>query len=65
MNYHELYDTDQRYRRYVDACAKEYGLTVDEMLQYKIIHNVGDYYAKTPPRPEEIPTTSTVNCGGC
>lgn len=63
MNYHELYETDQRYHRYVDACAKEYGLTVDEMLQYKIIQNVGDYYAKTPQRPEE--TTSTVNCGGC
>lgn len=63
MNYRELYETDQRYHRYVDACAKEYGLTVDEMLQYKIIQNVGDYYAKTTPRPEE--TTSTVNCGGC
>ena len=65
MNYRELYETDQRYQRYVDACAKEYDLTVDEMLQYKIIQNVGDYYAKTPQGPEKIPTTSTVNCGGC
>lgn len=63
MDYNELYNTDQRFRRYVDACAKEYGLTVDEMLQHKIIQNVGDYYAKTPQRPEG--TTSTVNCGGC
>lgn len=65
MDYNELYNTDQRFRRYVDACAKDYGLTRDEMMQNKIIQNVGDYYAKTPSRPEEIPTTSTVNCGGC
>lgn len=63
MDYNELYNTDQRFRRYVDACSKDYGLTRDEMLQHKIIQNVGDYYAKTPQRPEG--TTSTVNCGGC
>ena len=63
MNYRELYETDQRYHRYVDACAKEYGLTVDEMLQYKIIQNVGDYYAKTPTK--EGPTVSTMKSGGC
>lgn len=63
MNYRELYDTDQRYHRYVDACAKEYGLIVDEMLQHKIIQNVGDYYAKTPTKEE--PTVSTMKSGGC
>lgn len=63
MNYRELYETDQRYHRYVDACAKEYGLTVDEMLQYKITQNVGDYYAKTPTK--EGPTVSTMKSGGC
>lgn len=63
MNYRKLYETDQRYHRYVDACAKEYGLTVDEMLQYKIIQNVGDYYAKTPTK--EGPTVSTMKSGGC
>lgn len=65
MDYNELYNTDQRFRHYVDACAKDYGLTRDEMLQNKIIQNVGDYYAKTPQGQEKIPTTSTVNCGGC
>ena len=63
MNYHELYETDQRFHRYVDACANEYGLTVDEMLQHKIIQNVGDYYAKTPIK--EDPTVSTMKSGGC
>lgn len=63
MNYRELYETDQRYHRYVDACAKEYGLTVDETLQHKIIQNVGDYYAKTPTK--EGPTVSTMKSGGC
>jgi hypothetical protein len=63
MNYRELYEKDQRYRHYVDACAKEYGLTVDEMLQYKIIQNVGDYYAKTPTKEEQ--TVSTMKSGGC
>ena len=63
MNYRELYETDQRYHRYVDACAKEYDLTVDETLQHKIIQNVGDYYAKTPTK--EGPTVSTMKSGGC
>lgn len=63
MDYIELYNTDQRFRHYVDACAKEYGLTVDEMLQYKIIQNVGDYYAKT--QTKEGPTVSTMKSGGC
>lgn len=63
MNYRELYETDQRFHRYVDACANEYGLTVDEMLQHKIIQNVGDYYAKTPTKEE--PTVSTMKSGGC
>lgn len=63
MDYNELYNTDQRFRRYVDACSKDYGLTRDEMLQNKIIQNVGDYYAKTP--TNEGPTVSTMKSGGC
>ena len=63
MNYLELYNTDQRFRNYVDACSKDYGMTRDEMLQHKIIQNVGDYYAKTPTKEE--PTVSTMKSGGC
>ena len=63
MDYKELYNTDQRFRHYVDACSKDYGLTRDEMLQNKIIQNVGDYYAKTPTK--EGPTVSTMKSGGC
>ena len=63
MDYNELYNTDQRFRRYVDACSKDYGLTREEMLQNKIIQNVGEYYAKTPTK--EGSTVSTMKSGGC
>lgn len=65
MSYRELYETDPRFHRYVEACAKADGITTDEELAKKIIQNVGDYYEKTPMNETEKAATSTMSGGGC
>ena len=73
-DYAKLYETDSRYKRYVDANCAEYDLTKEEVLRMKIIQNVGDMYATTPVKEykesvdkakETVGTVTVVNCGGC
>lgn len=64
-DYMELYKTDPRFHRYVDACAKDNGSTAEEELAKQIIRNVGDYYAKTPMTETEKKSISTMIGGGC
>ena len=63
--YRALYDSDPRFRRYVDDCVKADGISVDEELAKKIIQNVGDYYERTPMNETEKAATSTMIGGGC
>ena len=74
QDYEKLYETDSRYKRYVDANCVEYDLTKEEVLRMKIIQNVGDYYASTPVKEYETSvdsakevskTVTVVGCGGC
>lgn len=64
-DYMELYKTEPRFHRYVDACAKADEITVEEELAKQIIRNVGDYYARTPISETEKKSTSTMSGGGC
>ena len=63
--YRALYESDPRFHRYVDACAKADGISVEEELAKKIIQNVGEYYEKTPMNETEKAATSTMSGGGC
>ena len=65
MRYRNIYETDPRFHRYVEACAKEDGVTVEEELAKKVNQNVGDYYAKTPMSETEKEATSKMSGGGC
>lgn len=46
--YHKLYETDDRFKRYVDMYCKIYGLTVMDALAHRVVQNVGKEY-QTPP----------------
>ena len=63
--YRALYETDPRFHRYVDACAKQDEISVEEEMAKKIIQNVGDYYERTPITETEKATMSTMSGGGC
>lgn len=65
MHYKQLYAEDPRFHRYVDTCAKDDGITVEDELMKKNIRNVGDYYAKTPITETEKATMCTMSGGGC
>lgn len=72
LDYKALYESDGRFRRYVDSCSVDYDLTKEEMLRLKIIQNVGDYYANTPVKEYEESVdkaketvVTVVGCGGC
>ena len=65
MRYRKIYETDQRFHRYVDVCAKADGITVEEELAKRIIQNVGDYYAKTPMSETDKAAISTMGGSGC
>ena len=62
-DYLEVYNNDPRYKRYVDLCAKDDGVSAEEMLKRATIQMVGDYYKKNPPK--EVPTVETMKSGGC
>lgn len=64
MDYMEFYKKDDRFKRYVDACSKQEGKPVEEILKMRVIQNVGDYYKANPPR-EEAPVVATMKSGGC
>lgn len=39
----EFYNTNETFKRYVDKYAGLYGITVEEALKHKIIHNYCEY----------------------
>ena len=43
MDYKELYETNEDFRRYVDRHCRCYGLTVDESLQHVVVHQYAEY----------------------
>lgn len=63
MSYEELYEKDDRFRHYVDACGVDYDKTKEEMLRMKLVQRVGDYYMDNP--PIDRVTTDNVTIGGC
>lgn len=63
QDFKTLYETDRRFREYVDKCSADYDLTKEEMLRHKTIQLVGEYYAKNPQKEET--TVSTMKSGGC
>lgn len=69
--YKDLYQTDDRFQRYVDTCSKAEGRPVEEVLAEKTIQNVGDYYKANPPREEpkvkndDNNGIGIIECGGC
>lgn len=74
LDYKALYESDGRFRRYVDATAESYGRSVEETLELRAVMNVGDYYASTPVKEYEtsvegakdvVKTVTVVGCGGC
>ena len=64
MDYMEFYKKDDRFKRYVDACSKQEGKPVEEILKMRVIQNVAEYYRDNPVR-EPAPTVSTMKSGGC
>ncbi len=48
MDYKELYDTNADFHRYVDRTANKYNegkpISVESVLEHKLIHAVGDMY---------------------
>ena len=63
QDFKTLYETDRRFREYVDKCSADYDLTVEEMLRNKTIQLVGEYCIKNPPERET--SVSTMKSGGC
>lgn len=64
MKYLELYNSDSRYKEYVDKCAKDNGSTVERVLQLLTVRLVGDYYIANPAK-EEKPMVQKMTSGGC
>ena len=64
MKYLELYNSDSRYKEYVDKCAKDNGSTVERVLQLLTVRLVGDYYIANPAK-EEKPMVQKMKSGGC
>lgn len=48
MDYKELYNTNDDFRRYVDRCANKYSegkpISVEELLEHKLVQAAGDMY---------------------
>lgn len=72
MDYMEFYKKDDRFKRYVDACSKQEGKPVEEILKMRVIQNVGDYYKANPPKEEPVTVKhddnngiGIIECGGC
>ena len=72
MDYREFYETDKRFKRYVEADMKSSGRTLEETLAVKVVQNVADMYAVTPEKEEPISAKNDdvnglniINCGGC
>lgn len=63
QDFKKLYETDRRFREYIEKCRSDYDLTVEEMLRNKTIQLVGEYYIKNPPEREA--SVSTMKSGGC
>ena len=63
QDFKTLYETDRRFREYVDKCSADYDLTKEEMLHHKTIQLVGEYYIKNPQKEET--SVSTMKSGGC
>ena len=70
--YETLYETDSRFKRYVDADMKSSGRTKEETLLVKVVQNVGDMYMTTPEKEEPITVKNddvnglnVISCGGC
>ena len=64
MKYLELYNSDSRYKEYVDKCAKDNDSTVERVLQLLTVRLVGDYYIANPAK-EEKPMVQKMTSGGC
>ena len=62
--YETLYETDSRFKRYVDADMKSSGRTKEETLAVKVVQNVAQYYIDNPVR-EQVETVETMKSGGC
>lgn len=71
MDYMELYQSDTRFERYVNACMSHERKTLVDMLQMRTIQLVGDYYKANPPREEpkvkhdDNNGIGIIECGGC
>lgn len=57
MDYKELYNTNADFHRYVDRTARKYSegkpVSVDKLLEYKLVQEVGDMYEELSHRITE------------
>ena len=65
MDMKALYETDDRFRRYVDCVANDEGRTPEEVMQEKTVIMVGEYYAENKPNEKPVTEEINVGCGGC
>lgn len=70
--YLELYSSDERFERYVNACMSQEKKPLVDMLQMRTIRLVGDYYKANPPKEEPVTVKhddnngiNIIGCGGC
>lgn len=52
MNPSEFYESDDRFKEYVDRYSKTYHLTLEEALSHKLVLDTMQYYAQTS-KPEK------------
>jgi hypothetical protein len=61
----DLYNTNDAFRRYVDAYTKKHHITKEEALEHRMVIMVGEQYRKAEVRNNERRTDTEVHRCGC
>ena len=62
----EMYDTNARFREYVDAYCRKHEIPPQEAVRHSIVRDVGDMIQTKETEMAKTTTTEIkVGCGGC
>ena len=60
----EMYEADKSFQEYVDRCSSTYHVPVSEVLTYRIVQEVAEYYRKDR-KPQPVTSRTEVMTCGC
>ena len=62
-DYKSFYNSDERFKEYIDRACKKHRVTVDEAIRFKLSQETADYYVDAV-KDKISETGIIVGCGG-